>query len=77
MTLSEGFALTALIMLINVPMNFVGTVFGYKWTRIKTPTKISRVPRDLPEGLPWFLNFNLQSVISGVVPVLVIAFEIY
>lgn len=69
--------MTALVIVINVPMNFVGTVFGYKMTRIQTPTKISRVPRDLPEGLPWFLNFNLMSVISGVVPVFVIAFEIY
>jgi transmembrane 9 superfamily protein 2/4 len=58
-------------------MNFIGIVCGYKMARIKTPTKISRVPREVPEGLPWFLNFNLMSVISGVVPVLVIAFEIY
>jgi transmembrane 9 superfamily protein 2/4 len=64
-------------VVVNLPMNFIGVIAGYKMKKMKTPTKISRVPRDLPEGLPWFLNFNLMSVISGVVPVFVIAFEIY
>jgi transmembrane 9 superfamily member 2/4 len=63
--------------LINLPMTFIGTVAGYKWTPFSLPTKISRVPRNPPEGLPWFLNFNLMSVISGCVPIFVIGFEIY
>jgi hypothetical protein len=75
--LSEGLLITLLIVVVNLPMNFIGVIAGYKMKKMKTPTKISRVPRDLPEGLPWFLNFNLMSVISGVVPVFVIAFEIY
>ena len=76
-TLSEGFGITVLFGAVNVPMNFIGTVAGYKWTPIELPSKISRVPRQVPGGLPWFLNFNLMAVISGCVPIFVIGFEIY
>ena len=76
-TLSEGLAMTALFVAINLPANFIGTVFGYKMAPIETPTKVSRMPREPPKGLPWFLNFHLMSIISGCVPVFVIGFELY
>jgi transmembrane 9 superfamily protein 2/4 len=76
-TLSEGLALTALFIAINLPANFIGTVFGYKMAPIETPTKQSRMPREPPKGLPWFLNFHLMSIISGCVPIFVIGFELY
>lgn len=69
--------MTTIIVLVNFPMNLVGTLLGYKSEPISTPTKTSRVPRTPPEGLPWFLNLSLMSVVSGCVPVFVIGFEIY
>lgn len=76
-TLSEGLALGFLFIVVNLPATFLGTVWGYKMRPIRTSTKVSRVPRDAPAGLPWFLNFNLMSMIGGMVPVLVIGFELY
>ena len=75
--LSEGLALGLLFIVVNLPVTFIGTFAGYKMAPIKTATKTSRVPRDAPEGLPWFLNFNLMSLISGFIPVIVIGFELY
>jgi len=77
LVLSEGFALGGVFALVNLPMTFIGTFIGYKRTPLQTPTKISRVPREPPAGLPWFLNFNLMAMVSGMVPVLVIGFELY
>lgn len=47
-SLSEGFGLAALFLVVNLPMTFFGTVCGYKWKELEPPTKISRVPRDPP-----------------------------
>lgn len=74
---SESYIITLVLILINVPFNFIGCFFGYKMQAINIPNKISRVPREPPNGLPWFLNFNFMSFISGIIPVLVIAFEMY
>lgn len=75
--LSEGLSLTLLFFGVHVPLTFFGTFLGYKWSRIQTPTKTSRVPRDLPESLPWFMQLKVMAVVGGVIPVLVIGFELY
>jgi hypothetical protein len=77
LTLSEGLAMTIILLMVNFPLNGLGTLLGYKREPISTPTRISRVPRDPPESLPWFLNFSLMGLISGCIPVFVIGFEIY
>jgi transmembrane 9 superfamily protein 2/4 len=33
-TLSEGLGITFIFLAINLPMNFIGTVMGYKWSPI-------------------------------------------
>jgi transmembrane 9 superfamily protein 2/4 len=77
LTLPEGFIVSSMFVLINIPSNLLGVFTGYKMTPIKTPTKVSRVPRDPPAQLPWFLGFSFSGIIAGGVPVFVIIFELY
>jgi hypothetical protein len=73
--LSDGLILGILCIAVNVPLNMTGCFFGYKTQPISVPTKPSRIPKESTKSLPWWLNFHLQAILSGFVPVLLIAFE--
>lgn len=77
LTFSEGLTFILLFMGVNFPMTFIGIYAGYRCKPIEPPTRINRVPRSAPVGLPWFLDFNLMWSISGLVPIFVIGFELY
>ena len=61
---------------INIPSNFLGCFFGYKMRTLSIPTKVNRMPRIIPVELPWFLKRRFMVLVSGLLPVFVICFEL-
>ncbi|OJJ49094.1 hypothetical protein ASPZODRAFT_60728 [Penicilliopsis zonata CBS 506.65] len=68
--------LLALWLLIQVPLVYVGSWFGFvRATAWEHPTKTNSIPRQIPPQ-PWYLRDTYGAVLTGLVPFAVLFIEL-
>lgn len=82
------FFLLFIILFVNLPLNFIGSYYGYKKESIQYPVKISFIPRIIPYNLSstnssnflYYKYFNLNRILlflsAGILPFFVILYEL-
>ncbi|KAF2454697.1 putative multispanning membrane protein [Lineolata rhizophorae] len=70
-------ALVALWLLIQLPLVYVGSWYGYVYVGAwEHPLKTSAVPRQIPSPQPWYASGLRSILIAGLIPFLVIFVEL-
>jgi transmembrane 9 superfamily protein 2/4 len=64
------------MMLISVPLAFIGAVLGYKQTPIPIPVRINQIERNVPKQ-PWYLNPWCTILMGGVLPFGAVFIEVF
>ncbi len=52
---------------ISTPLVFFGAYFGYRQESIDFPTKVSSIPRQIPDQ-PWYMGLPFTVAIGGILP---------
>jgi len=79
---SGGVSFTALLALIGLflgielPLNFVGSYFGFKQPAIEFPVGTNQIPRLIPERA-WYNNLMSASLLGGLLPFAAVFIELH
>jgi transmembrane 9 superfamily protein 2/4 len=52
---------------ISTPLVFFGAYFGYRQESIDFPTKVSSIPRQIPDQ-PWYMGLPFTVAVGGILP---------
>jgi transmembrane 9 superfamily protein 2/4 len=52
---------------ISTPLVFFGAYFGYRQETIDVPTKVSSIPRQIPDQ-PWYMGLPFTLAVGGILP---------
>jgi len=66
-SLASMLTVLALWLLLSVPLVFAGAFYGFKAEKMEFPTRVSPLPRAIPEQ-PWYLSTPLVMAVGGILP---------